>query len=321
MGYKKSVYTVVNDEFRRRKEKSVSEKSKREQEILMHIPELKEICDVIKSTGTELVRTVIDGGDVEIMIEEIKTKHITKMEEKKRLLIAHGLKEDEMEVKYTCALCEDEGYADGKICKCYKKALYNEAFAQMNFGAKISSHSFENFRFDFYSEENDGIGVSPYERMKTVYDVAKKFARNVEKKSNIVMRGPTGLGKTFLAVSIAKEALKNGYGVVFYTAQNLFRTFERQQFNKDMEAEDEINEIINCDLLIIDDLGTEFITQFTVSCLYNVINTRILSGKKFIITTNMTTEELEDKYSNRIVSRILGECTLNEFYGSDNRGK
>ena len=242
--------------------------------------------------------------------------------EKKSLLLHHGYNPDCMKEIFDCESCKDTGVTDSGRCACYNRKL--NVLMQKRANISMSEkNSFENFDIGLFSDKPDAkYGISPRENMKSIYKLAVSFANDEpESAKNLLFYGATGLGKTFTSDCIAKRYIKNGRTVFYMSAPKLFSTFEEYRFGRDTseKTKSAIDAVSTAELLIIDDLGTEFRTAYTDSILFDIINTRIIEEKKMIISTNLSIKELKHTYSERICSRILGNFTEVLFFGDDLR--
>jgi len=221
-------------------------------------------------------------------------------------------------VEFNCSACEDTGYVSGKICDCIKKKANLFYVQSISKEIPINSCKFENFDLDFYSDEKVG-NTTPKKRMTAIFKFCKEYVINFLPgiSENLLFSGNTGIGKTHLSLSIAGDLLQKGYNVYYESAFNLFSKIEKEHFSSGDNAT--YNRALNCDLLIIDDLGSEFVSSFVQSVLYNIVNTRILSKKPMIINTNLSMSGIEDMYSPRVSSRFMGEFTSKKFLGNDIR--
>lgn len=286
----------------------------------------------IAEIDSEMKRTVIDaidvalrkGGDPVEALDEIKDRSLSLQEERALALSRAGLSPDYLSDSYFCPKCKDTGYDGTKLCSCLMDLYKEEQAKELSQLLKLGEESFDSFRLDYYSDEPDPrTGVSPRQMMAEVFDFAAEYARNFSPRSmNLFFRGGTGLGKTFLATSIAKVVAENGFSVVYDTAASVFSRYEQEKFGRGETTEglrNEIKRIETCDLLIIDDLGTEMPTSFITSALYNIINTRLITGRKTIITSNLTPKELTGRYSPAVLSRLEGDFMSLRFVGRDIR--
>ena len=241
-----------------------------------------------------------------------------------QILKSVNLPEDYLELNYRCKKCSDEGYVDGIMCDCMKKMMKKEVYNELNKMSPLELSSFENFSLDFYSDTpQPNSELTPKKRMAKILEFCKKYASQFKKNSpSLLMTGSTGLGKTHLSLAIAKEVIEKGFGVIYGSAQNIISKMEKEKFRGYQNSSDETERhYIDCDLLIIDDLGTEYLTSFSSAAIYNIVNSRIMMNKPTIISTNLSMKELEKNYSQRMVSRIIGNNIRLEFLGSDIRQK
>ena len=307
-------YSKVKAELERRRTEALTTADSRSELMRSLSPEIKEIDEELSGTGLLLFRTACAGGD----ITPIRERNQALMARRRELIVSLGYPEDYTEVHYTCPDCSDSGFIGGtRICHCFKEALVKATIASSGIGHLIEKQSFENFNLDWYKQNPE-----EYEYMIRVIAEAQNYAKNFPgRKGNLLMMGTTGTGKTHISTSIAATVIKQGYDVVYDTAQNIFSDFEFDRFKNGYGREESrCEKYLECDLLIIDDLGTEFSSPFTVSCLYNLINTRYNRGLGTIISTNLDLNELSTRYEGRISSRLLGEgYKVLQFKGKDHR--
>lgn len=269
-------------------------------------PRLAEIDYKLSSIGASLMMSALSGKTEELEKARKESEELTA--EKKALLEKAKIE------NYTplCPVCEDSGKNGGYTCECVKQIAKELSLTAFNETAPVDTCSFENFDLKFYPAEAT-------KRMKNIFDFSLSYADNFTTDSeNVLFIGKCGLGKTHLSLAIAKEVLQKGFGVVYGSAQDLFAEAEKEHFSYSASSEKRDN-LLNCDLLILDDLGTEFTTNFTQSLFYNIVNTRILNNKPTIINTNLDFDELTERYNARITSRFLGEYTIKQFLGNDVR--
>ncbi|HQD72316.1 MAG TPA: ATP-binding protein [Clostridiales bacterium] len=322
MAYSENVYTKAKEELDRRRRKAETELSERRSELILRYPELKDLLREMARAGYEAVKIIGMGADAAEYIEKLKKRNLEIQDDIKTILKSANLPLDYLEPHYTCENCEDTGTAGGRICSCYKELLKKYATEELCASSPLKLSSFEDFSLDYYPDTPlNGDGMTVRKQMGYIFDYCKKYAEDFGRDSvSLLMYGETGLGKTHLSLAIGGEAIKKGYGVVYGSAHNLLSRLENERFgrtaDKSFEAE---KTLLECDLLIIDDLGTEFSTQFTVAEIYNIINTRLISGLPTIINTNLSIAKLEEKYSPRVASRIIGEYQLLRFCGRDIR--
>ncbi len=298
-------------------------KLKRTAEIYEKIPHIKKIDEELNNSGIKLVRSMLSPqGNQSIDAFRNHTDDLNRT--KKMLLVESGYPPDYLDPQYDCVECKDTGFVGNVPCNCFKQSLINIAYEQSNLKHILNVENFNHFTLDYYSKDIDShAGISPYSRMSQNQQVCAGLIEKFEtEKQNLLLYGPTGLGKTFLCNCIAKELLDQGYTVLYFTAPQLFKLFEESRFHREDMLEDSkevLNTLFDVDLLIIDDLGTESVTTLTISDLFNVINTRYLNQTSTIISTNLTPKEWNDRYSERIVSRVFGNYEPLKFIGTDIR--
>lgn len=287
-------------------------------ELQRKFPVIKEIDERLSMTGLLIMEEISKGKEgIEERIEKLRLENKALIEKRKAFLVEHGYPADYSQPKYECEKCEDSGYKMGKMCSCMREkyAMYSLELSGVAHLAK--TQSFDSFQVELYD---------PSQRSRAADNLAqcKRYAEEFSDATNenLLFVGTTGLGKTHLSTSIAKEVIKKGYYVVYVTAQGMISDFSSLRYGMMGEEEDSRTaKYYECDLLIIDDLGTELNTQFAVSVIYNVINTRISRSLPMIISTNLTSGELRKAYAERITSRLFGNFEPLLFEGKDNRMK
>lgn len=316
MAFSKDTYDKADREIKRRLNEALSAREERHSEAVEKIPELLVIEDTMAQAGLATIKAVGMGNGGEDYIKKLAEINLDAQKKRRELLIANGFTEDWLDVRYTCPKCKDKGSVGGYACECYKLLLRSIEYEKLCSKLPVNKCRFDNFKLDYYP---DGAGISPRRRMESVLDYCKAYAEDFSLRSpSLLLYGKTGLGKTHLSLAIAGKAVEAGYGVIYMTAQNLFNRLEREKFGRG-DGENTEQAILDCDLLIIDDLGSEFSTQLTVSTLYNIVNCRGLEEKPTIISTNLIPDELKNTYSDRIASRILSTYTILQFDGADIR--
>lgn len=253
-------------------------------------------------------------------VEKQKIRNLAAQQNVKKLLEKHGLPEDYLEVKYFCPICEDTGVTGTRLCTCHIELLKDLAYEEAGKKSPLKICTFEDFKLSYYSDKAESsYDISPRERMAEILEFCRQYAEDFDRRApSVLMTGQTGLGKTHLSLAIAGKVIEKGYSVLYNSAQNFFRELQNERFGKSGSSAFE-NMMLECDLLVIDDLGAEFSTSFTVSALYNIVNTRINTGLPTIISTNLNLTEIENQYSNRISSRFIGEYSHLIFEGKDIR--
>lgn len=316
MGYNKQDYIRIKAEFSRKYLEAQANANERRMELYARLPEVRELDRVLSRTGMDVL-AVINGGekDAEARIAQIRARNDELLRKRDALLLAAGLPTDYSDVRYECEKCGDTGFVDTKMCDCMKRALIEAGYESSGLGALIRSQSFENFSLRYYQ---DGAGA---ELMAKSVTGLKRFAEEFGRETycNYLFIGGTGLGKTHLSTAVAKAVIERGFDVLYVTAVGMARDFEAKQFDKGVGMKHDPERYEEADLLIIDDLGTEMTNQFTLSCLYDVLNERINRHRSTIINTNLSSKELEARYHERITSRLLGEYQPILFKGTDIR--
>ncbi len=305
MGYSKEIYAKAITAL---KEEAVALKQKhnlKKAEVYNKAPRLKEIENLIMQKGAKL-GSVAFSGDI-AALKTLQTEISDLANEKAEILKQYNF----TEYAPVCEKCNDSGFIDGKYCDCTLKRAQKIAFSLLNDGVSLDNYGFDKFSLEYYPEEyKNGV--------KKVLDTCIDFAENFSGNKNLLLLGNTGLGKTHLSLSIAKEVINKGYSVIYGPSDNILSKIEKEHFSYSAETPYK-DSVLNCDLLIIDDLGTEFLTQYTLSTIYNLINNRLISGKATIISTNYSIDDLEKKYTPRVTSRIMGSYITKLLKGNDIR--
>lgn len=267
----------------------------------------------MNSIGASLALAAI-GGDSE-GLSKFKTLCEKLNARKNEILKAAKIEKPEA----ICKVCGDDNFVSGKLCSCVEEIAKHLTFAELSSSLPIDTNTFENFDLNYYSDEADNNGNVPKKRATALLKLCREFADNFPTvSSSLLFMGGAGLGKTHLSLAIVSEVAKKGFGVVYGSAYNLLSAAEKEHFSYSGNTEKE-DALLECDLLVMDDLGTEFLTSYTQALIYNIINTRILNGKPTIISTNLTFDELESRYTARITSRFIGNFEMKKFIGSDIR--
>ena len=288
-------------------------------------PRVRALDEELRAAISDLLIAALtpDSGS---QIEDIHLKSIELQELRRGELLRAGYSESYLDDEYMCPHCRDTGYIDTKICDCLM-ALYKEELSKsLSNLFKLGDETFDSFDLSYYDNTlAPDTGISPRRSMEIIYETCVEYARKFSKRSmNLFFNGAPGLGKTFLSACIARVVADNGHSVVYDTASSIFAKFEDAKFSRADDAEEtrsEVKRYLECDLLIFDDLGTEMSTAFTISAMYEIINTRLVTGKKTIVSSNLTLYELRHRYSEQIMSRIEGEYQVLTFRGDDIRKK
>ena len=319
----KNILKESLNQYEKKRDKHLREQIQRKEEIYKNIPAIKRIDDEIFKTALSISKYIITNPtDYEKLTLEAKEKIENLKMEKAFLLTECNIAADYMEIRHDCKHCKDTGYLEsGNQCNCLKQTLVSKAYGMSNIESVLERENFKSFDIDVFSNEPfEGETMTPKENMTDIVGIAEGFISNFHERNgeNLLLYGMTGLGKTFLCNCIAKALLDKNKIVIYQTAFTILEIIEKHRFNR--ETNDyQYNLLFDADLLIIDDLGTEVTNTFTNAEIFNIVNTRILSGKKTIISTNLTPKEISDIYTERIFSRILDKFIPLKFYGDDLR--
>ena len=283
-------------------------------------PRLEEIDHAISSCSVSCARKLLDGDNAALDLLHARIADYRK--EREELLAKLGVSSDYFDPIYTCPDCKDTGYIDGRKCHCLKQAIIDMVYTQSNIKEILERENFQNFSYEYYSDKdyNPATGLSSLATMQNAVKECHTFIDDFDNKpKNLFLFGETGVGKTFLSNCVAKELLDRGYSVIYFTAFQLFDILSKGVFDKDADAIAAHQNIFDCDLLIIDDLGTELSNSFTTSQLFLCVNERILRQKSTIISTNLSMNQIADVYSERTLSRILSSYSTIKLFGDDIR--
>lgn len=282
-------------------------------EIDEKLPEFKELDEEIATYSVASLKSIL-GGEGE-SLEEIKGKIDSLTKKKTELLVASGYPSDYLELKYECPDCKDTGYIGDSKCHCLKQTIISMLYQNSNIDSILASDNFENLSYDYYDGEN-------LQRFKHTVEQSREFIQNFDRDyQNLMFYGTVGTGKSFLTGCIAKELLDSGHTVIYFSSTELFKTLSDIMFDK----ADRIilssmrDDIYKSDLLIIDDLGTELLTNAVTTQLFSLLNERHLNRKATIISTNLELQDIQERYSERIFSRLLERFSFYKFSGPDIR--
>ena len=324
MSYDGKIMRQALARFEEDKQRRAAEFARRRDRLYETEPRLKEIEQQLRATMPKLIASALRrGADPLPAVRVLQDENLDLQRQRMQLLTGMGYPTDYLEEKPACPLCGDTGYHDGQVCRClreyYKRAQLSELSRMLDLG----NQSFETFSFDVYSPyaplDQD---ISPRSNMERIYDACRDYAYEFSPRSgNLLLSGDPGLGKTFLSACIARVVSETGHSVVYDTAAHIFERFEAQKFSRDETggADEDVSRLLRCDLLIIDDLGTELTTEFVRSAFYQIVNTRLMTNKKPIISTNLSPAELSRRYGANILSRIEGAYRILPFFGDDIR--
>ena len=326
MPYDGKLLAQARTDLEQRRADNLAEQQRRIADVYARAPEIEQIDRRLRRQMAELVRlTVSHAPDLAVQLEALKRDNLELQAERAERLTELGHPMDYLDEIISCPICRDTGIDGGAPCRCLKK-LYNRALTKELSGLlRHGDESFEHFDLQLYDGQPLGNStVSPRYAMERILEQCRKFADSFpDVSSNLLFQGGTGLGKTYLSACIARVVADKGFSVCYDSAAAALEAFEAQKFSRDPEAAEaaaaRVRRMLDCDLMILDDLGTEMITSFSVSALYTLINTRLNAGKKTIISTNCGDEELQKKYTPQICSRIKGEFLRLPFVGRDIR--
>ena len=320
MGYSAEVIKRARERLAQAKFDREAENRQHLQQAYAQVPRLREIDRQLRQTMALAAQAVFaKGGDAQEVMEQVKQRNLGLQQERTEL-VAANFEEGFLDESPVCDHCGGSGYIGSTMCECLTELCRQEQKKELSV-LNVGKESFEQFRLDYYSQQIDPeLGVSMRTVMEKTFKTCRSYALTFSERSpNLLFSGGTGLGKTFLSACIARTVANNGYSVAYESAAHLFSRLERAKFGGDEEQRQNVLKYTACDLLIIDDLGTEMGGQFTTSALYTLVNDRILSGKPTIISTNLNTEELARRYSPQIASRLRGDYIRVAFVGEDIR--
>ncbi len=322
MGYNQENFRRIRAEYETKAMKAEEAADERREELYRVIPDLRDLDRALSGFGLRLMKQAMEGGDTQAGIASLQAENERIQAARRDLLARHGYPADYCSPRYECEKCRDSGYVGIRMCTCMRRKLTEAGMMSSGLGPLMKTQSFENFSLDYY--KND---PAAYARMQDNLQKIRVYATNFggpewgKIAHNMLFFGGTGLGKTHLSTSIARVVIERGYDVFYNSAVGMLADFEIQRFgNSSVQGDaDNTARYTACDLLILDDLGTELVNQFTLSVLYTVINTRMNLAKATIISTNLTAAELRKTYSDRITSRLFGEFNPIPFVGTDVR--
>ena len=321
MALSNSQYNAVMRGYEERQRLQRRAMEARVREVYSKIPQIQELDRQLSTRAADCARRVL-GGDTRAR-EHLKEELADLKEQKLTLLKSAGFPADYMEPRYDCPDCQDTGYVNGKRCHCFERQRLNILYAQSNIEAVLKEENFDHLRFDFYddTEKVPQLGMTERAYMDVVVRQCREFAQQYPAIGNsILFTGGTGVGKTFLTNCIARKLMDTYHSVIYFSASDLFEVFSRNKFDYDQaeEMKDTYRYILDCDLLIIDDLGTELNNSFTSSQLFYCINERMNMNRSTIISTNLSLTQLRDSYTDRVTSRIM-RYRIIPLYGRDIR--
>lgn len=315
----KGYHSDIMQIYERIRNEEASALVKRKEEVERKLPEVFDLERRIGKLCVELSMCAFKGlANQEEYMGALRKKITDLRVRKTELLVSNGYSTEYLSLTYRCPKCKDTGYIGASKCICYKQKLVQLYYKESELADVLREHNFDNFSLDYYSQRRTGEEPeSPRKNMEKILSKSMNFIRTFPvNKENLLFYGNSGTGKTFLSHCLAKELLDKGHLVVYRTAEELIQNLRHVRFDNDSTLEELL---IDCDLLIIDDLGTEQINDFSKTELFNILNKKLLKQKKMLVSTNYTLKELSKTYSERITSRLFGNFNLCKFYGEDIR--
>lgn len=324
MALSNSQYNAVMREYEQQQIANRHDRDRRIAEVFEKEPGIEELEKEISTRAAACARQLLDG---DTGARDRLRAELARLREQKQVLLKHaGFPADYMEMRYRCPDCQDTGYANGRRCHCFERARIQVLYAQSNIQEVLKRENFDTFSFDYFDDREvlPGLGMTESAYMKLVLGRCREFAdRFPDGGANILFTGTTGVGKTFLTNCIAKALIDRYVSVIYLSSHDLFEIFSKYKFSRDAgeDVEETYRHILDCEMLIIDDLGTEVNNTFVSSQLFYCVNERINRKKGTIISTNLTMHMLRDTYSDRVTSRIMSHYMTIPLYGGDIRMK
>ena len=320
MAYSLDVVRRARQRLETAKADRESENRARLQEVYHAIPRVREIDILLRSTMASAAQVAFtQGTDAATAMEQVKQTNLA-LQKERQTLIADAFGANYLVESPICPRCGGVGYIGTAMCSCLQELCRQEQKKELSL-LTCGEGDFADFRLDYYPEQVDRkTGVAPRALMERTYKICRRYADCFGADSgNLLFVGGTGLGKTFLSACIARSVAEKGFSVAYETASHLFAKLEKNRFNPDEQSHREVAKLNDCDLLIVDDLGTELPGLFVTAALYALVNDRILAGKSMVISTNLTIEEAAQRYSPQIASRLQGDFQMLPFVGEDIR--
>lgn len=323
MAYDKALISSILRQMERRREQYEAEAEDRRYRLTLDLPRIGEIDRELRMTAAKAMRIAFESENTDAGITALRDRNLALQEEKRRLLQQNGYPADYLAVACDCPKCHDTGYVDHTLCDCVRRRAAEEQKKNLSSLLPVDRENFETFRLDYYGTQPDSrIGLSARDMARANYQKCSDFAEHFgDSYENLLLYGSAGLGKTFLSSCIAKRVTERGFSVTYDTAISIFDQYNNVKFKSgDFSASSQaLERFRHADLLIVDDLGTEMPGSFHISCLYDLINHRLMRRLPTILSTNLLPGDLEKRYSPAIASRILGEFTQLRFIGDDIR--
>lgn len=325
MGLTREQFDIIYNKYNNKRLNNNIKQNKRLQDVYAKIPEIKE-CDLeISSLSINAARAALNGDTS--LKSRLKYDIAQISARKKALLLSNGYSINYLDPIYDCGFCQDTGFINGKPCECLQREITRSLYTSPELEEVLQKENFDTFNFDYYSDSfiDEVSGTSALDNIETVVDQCQYYIKQFESKpGNLLFYGKAGSGKTFLINCIAKELIEQSYTVLYLSAVAFFDLLSNLTFNKNNSVafgQITMHELLQCDLLIIDDLGSEMSNSFTDSALFDCLNDRLIHQKSTIISTNLSMENLKNSYSERIYSRVLGNYTIFKIFGDDIRIK
>ena len=318
MGYGAKIYQAACQELEIRRRQAEETAQDNLERFFEKCPRAREIRREMGRNGANAAIAVLSGGNVREQLTQMKEQGLALKEEYDRLLAEHHVTQSDVTPQYQCSHCKDTGFVDGRMCQCLKNLQRQMAFQRLSMDAPLENSTFEEFSLEYYREDEKA-----YRQMEKVLAACKRYADKFRADSpSFLFWGGTGLGKTHLSLAIAGKAIEKGFGVVYGSAQSFAVALERERFLREQDMAEDADvqsQLTDCDLLILDDLGTEASSNYVKSAFYDIINSRMMKNKPTLISTNLTMKDLEKRYTPRFTSRIAGYYSKVQFLGNDVR--
>ena len=324
-------YTIgkndISDVYSRIRTEKQRELDSRRDKIFSELPELESLELELSSLNTGLMRKLVTNPAMDFSAAKQERREQAHLIEARmtELLASKGYQMSDLRLQYECPLCRDEGVVDGKRCSCYKKHMLKLLYQQSSLGDVLKRENFDTFSLDWYSDEVLEEGLpSPRKNIEKILRKVKDFTEHPESRASFLFYGESGVGKTFLSNCMAKALMDQGLTVLYLTSNQLFQQILSPcLMSPDSETRDALQPVFslvyNSDLLILDDLGTELTNSFTLSQLFEIVNRRNLDNRSTVISTNLSLNQLKDRYQDRIVYRIIERYELCRIYGQNIR--
>lgn len=323
MPYDGAVIRSATEELNANARRNRSAFERRRREIYLRVPRLQTIDQQLTQTVRQAAQAALRRGvDPVPALEQAKRQNLSLQQQKKLLLSQNGYAQDALTYKPLCPLCDDRGWRGSEMCQCLRTLCGKEQIKALSSMLHLGDQSFDTFELDYYSPVYDAsVGSSPRNMMEIAQDVCFRFANKFGQGNpkNLFLTGAPGLGKTFLSAAIARVVSEKGYSVVYDSAVNVFQRFDAQKFGRDDLAGQDIQRYLSCDLMILDDLGSEMNSPLVQSSLYQLINSRMLSDRRTVISSNLSLDDIARRYTPQVYSRLAGEYFEVRFFGEDIR--